>query len=255
MRISARSGAIRWLFLLMMVALLSGCASAGSSTSTGSSTTAAAVSAPPASYQSSSSATASPAPRKASLGPLQTVEHYWHAIASQNFKAAYRELAHGSVSQGETTFVSQEQQARIESATFSGSLTSASKTAAIVAVDSLTTTDGQYGCRTWSGSYQLTNLGGRWQIARASISPSPCQGSPGGTSPSSTAAQGNTGNTGNTLVIKPGRSFEQLAKNRIESVFPRYWGLRHERFVASPAFDGKVMFLRGERFLYALSGQ
>ena len=60
------------------------------------------------------------------------------------------------------------------------------------------------------------------------------------------------GNTGATLVIKPGLTYEQLARNRIESVFLRYWGLRHERFVAAPAFDGKMMFLRGERFLYCL---
>jgi hypothetical protein len=69
-----------------------------------------------------------------------------------------------------------------------------------VTVDSLTTTDGQYGCRSWSSSYQLTRLNGRWEIARVSISPSPCQGSPAGTSPSSTGAEGNTGNTGNTRV-------------------------------------------------------
>ncbi len=61
-----------------------------------------------------------------------------------------------------------------------------------------------------------------------------------------------TGDTGATLVIKPGRKFEQLAKNRIESVFYRYWGQRHERFVANPAFDGKRMFLRGERYLYCV---
>lgn len=197
MRTSARSGATRWLLVAIMLALLSGCSSVGSSSSTGSSTTAAAVSTAPASSQSSGSATASPASRKVSLGPLQTVEHYWHAIASQNFKVAYRDLANGSVSQDETTFVSQEQQARISNATFSGSLTSATKTVAIVTVDSLTTTDAQYGCRRWSGNYQLTRLDGRWQIARASISPSPCQGSPTATSPPSTTAQGNTGNTGN----------------------------------------------------------
>jgi hypothetical protein len=60
------------------------------------------------------------------------------------------------------------------------------------------------------------------------------------------------GNSGVTLVIKPGRKYEPLARNRIESVFYRYWGVRHERFVACPAFDGKRMFLRGERHLYSL---
>jgi len=60
------------------------------------------------------------------------------------------------------------------------------------------------------------------------------------------------GNTGATLVIKPGREYEQLAKNRIERVFWRYWGMRHERFVAPPAFDGKTLFIRGDRFLYRI---
>jgi outer membrane protein assembly factor BamB len=61
------------------------------------------------------------------------------------------------------------------------------------------------------------------------------------------------GNTGSTLVIKPGRVYEQLAKNRIEEVLHRRWAMRHERFVAVPAFDGPRMFLRGERYLYCLS--
>jgi hypothetical protein len=60
------------------------------------------------------------------------------------------------------------------------------------------------------------------------------------------------GNSGATLVIKPGRTYEQLAKNKIESVINRNWGLRTERFVANPAFLGKQMFLRGERYLYCL---
>jgi hypothetical protein len=62
------------------------------------------------------------------------------------------------------------------------------------------------------------------------------------------------GDTGSTLVIKPGRRYEQLAKNKIESVFYRYWALRHERFIAAPAFAGQRMFVRGERHLYCLSG-
>lgn len=66
------------------------------------------------------------APRRASPGPLQVVERYWRDIASQNFDAAYRELAAGSSSQSETSFVSAEQHSQIQSATFSGSLSSAS---------------------------------------------------------------------------------------------------------------------------------
>ena len=60
------------------------------------------------------------------------------------------------------------------------------------------------------------------------------------------------GNTGVTLVLKPGRKYEQLARNQIESVLVRDWGLKHERFVANPAFDGQRMFIRGEQYLYGL---
>ncbi|MCL2640520.1 MAG: PQQ-like beta-propeller repeat protein [Phycisphaerales bacterium] len=60
------------------------------------------------------------------------------------------------------------------------------------------------------------------------------------------------GNYGTTLVIKHGRTYEQLAKNKIESLVVRRWGPRPERFVASPTFAGKNTFLRGERYLYCL---
>ncbi|MCL2648841.1 MAG: PQQ-like beta-propeller repeat protein [Phycisphaerales bacterium] len=72
---------------------------------------------------------------------------------------------------------------------------------------------------------------------------------------SPTLAGGNiylVGNTGTTLVLKPGRTYEQLAKNKIESTIPRYWRTRFERFVAAPTFSGKNMFLRGERYLYCI---
>jgi hypothetical protein len=55
-------------------------------------------------------------------------------------------------------------------------------------------------------------------------------------------------------VIRPGRHYEQLAKNKIECVFYRYWALRHERFITAPAFDGQRMFVRGERYLDCLAG-
>jgi outer membrane protein assembly factor BamB len=61
------------------------------------------------------------------------------------------------------------------------------------------------------------------------------------------------GDTGTTLVIKPGRAYEQLAKNKIESVVRRYWSQRTERFISAPVFDGKRMYLRGERYLYCIA--
>ena len=60
------------------------------------------------------------------------------------------------------------------------------------------------------------------------------------------------GNTGTTIVLKPGRTFEQVSKNRIESAVGRNWATRRERFVASPVADGRSLFLRGERCLYCV---
>lgn len=63
------------------------------------------------------------------------------------------------------------------------------------------------------------------------------------------------GNTGTTIVLKPGRTFEQVSKNRIESIVGRNWGPRPERFVASPVADGKALLLRGERYLYCVRAE
>ncbi|MEI7903994.1 MAG: PQQ-binding-like beta-propeller repeat protein [Candidatus Firestonebacteria bacterium] len=61
------------------------------------------------------------------------------------------------------------------------------------------------------------------------------------------------GNFGTCLVIKSGRKYEQVAKNRINAlqVKGRYsnWP---EKFVASPYFDGKSLFIRTEQTLYCI---
>lgn len=45
------------------------------------------------------------------------------------------------------------------------------------------------------------------------------------------------GNNGAALVIEPGRSYRQIAKNKLESVvMAGHWSERQERFVASPDF-------------------
>jgi hypothetical protein len=45
-----------------------------------------------------------------------------------------------------------------------------------VDVASLKTVDGQYGCRTWTGSYQMTLQGNQWLIERSNITPQACSG-------------------------------------------------------------------------------
>jgi len=64
-----------------------------------------------------------------------------------------------------------------------------------------------------------------------------------------------TGNFGTTLVLKPGKKYEQLAKNKIMgyAVFPEATYRNHpEKFIASPYFDGGKIFIRGEQNLYCI---
>ena len=63
------------------------------------------------------------------------------------------------------------------------------------------------------------------------------------------------GNNGGAVVLEPGRTFKQVAKNKIESlVSVGHWGERQERFVSNPVFDGDRIYLRGEGHLYAIQG-
>jgi len=61
------------------------------------------------------------------------------------------------------------------------------------------------------------------------------------------------GNSGAALVLEPGRTYKQIAKNKIESVvMTGHWAERQERFVANPVFDGQRLYIRGEGNLYAI---
>ena len=61
------------------------------------------------------------------------------------------------------------------------------------------------------------------------------------------------GNNGATIVFEPGRTYKQVAKNKIESIVAvGHWAERQERFMANPVPDGKRLYLRGEGGLWAL---
>lgn len=118
--------------------------------------------------------TTSPTSSAGRSGPLATVSAYWNSIGAHDFPAAYSDLVSGSVGLTESQFVSGEQQSGIQSISFTGRVASDDGSIATVNVDSLTTRDRQFGCRAWSGSYQLSNSGGQWLIEKASITPGPC---------------------------------------------------------------------------------
>jgi hypothetical protein len=106
--------------------------------------------------------------------PIDAVDAYWYDINEHDFSGAYQYLAPGSLNLTEAQFVSSEEQSHIQSAQFRGQVASEANGGATVEVLSLTTHDAQYGCRTWSGSYDMTGDSAGWLIERANLSPQAC---------------------------------------------------------------------------------
>ncbi len=106
-------------------------------------------------------------------GPLQALDSYWLAISAHNFASAYGYEMPGLIGP-EEGFVAGERQEGVQSAQFVGRVLSQSAGTATIQVISLTTHDRQFGCRTWSGTYSMAFHAGRWLIASAHITPSPC---------------------------------------------------------------------------------
>jgi hypothetical protein len=128
----------------------------------------------PGSTTTTTTTPSTPSGATASNGPLATLESYWASIGAHHFGVAYGLLVAGSVGLTESQFVSGEQRADIQSVQFRGHVASRAGAVATVGVDSLVTHDAQFGCRSWTGSYQVTDQGGAWLIERASITPTSC---------------------------------------------------------------------------------
>ncbi len=120
--------------------------------------------------------TAAPRQSPAIAGPLSTVTDYWADVRAHDFTGAYALLVPGSIGQSEAQFVADEQAANIGSAAFEGRLIDRTPASATVAVISLVTDDAQFGCRDWSGSYDLVGGDGGWLIAHADLGVQACGG-------------------------------------------------------------------------------
>jgi outer membrane protein assembly factor BamB len=59
-------------------------------------------------------------------------------------------------------------------------------------------------------------------------------------------------NQGTALVIEPGRTYKQVARNRVEQIFLRWGPERNECTVSCPVFSGRRLFYRGEINLYCI---
>jgi hypothetical protein len=106
--------------------------------------------------------------------PLGAVEHYWADIHMHDFAAAYGYLLPGSIEKTEGQFIAEEKREHVGAIQFRGTVSSRSGSGATVAVLTLITHDSTYGCRGWSGSYEMQESSGDWLIGRANLSPRPC---------------------------------------------------------------------------------
>jgi outer membrane protein assembly factor BamB len=60
-------------------------------------------------------------------------------------------------------------------------------------------------------------------------------------------------NQGTCVVIEPGRTFKQVGYNRLQASMPHPWPMTtNERTESAPVFDGKCLYIRGEKNLYCI---
>ncbi len=105
-------------------------------------------------------------------GPVVSLEGYWGDIDTGAYAEAWAYL--GVAGETKAAFVQGEQEAGPANIELLGRLTGISGSHARVDVSRLVTHDQQYGCRSWSGYYEMVKSDGKWLIANARISPKAC---------------------------------------------------------------------------------
>jgi serine/threonine protein kinase len=123
--------------------------------------------------QSPSASSQAEASASNSAGAVGVVENYWNEIKEGNYPAAWADET-ASEQGGESSFVHTEEEAGIESVLDQFSPGQISGGAGTVNVVELRTVDKKFGCRTWSGDYEVEKDGGRWLISKANIEHSRC---------------------------------------------------------------------------------
>jgi hypothetical protein len=128
---------------------------------------------PPSSSTTTPETTAPTSPSSPDGNPLGTVDNYWHAINSGAYAEAWSDVAPGARAPSPSVFARSEEQEGVQGASFSGQTSSLDGDSATVDVDSLITHDNA-GCQSWTGTYGLSDEGGRWLITQAAVTPHPC---------------------------------------------------------------------------------
>ena len=101
-----------------------------------------------------------------------TIERHFTLISQHEFSAAYALLA-PSLQTGESSWVSAHKEDGIYKVDVAVNASLHSSDSATATIDKMTTLDG-HGCKTWSGSWDLTKLDGQWRISKANVDPVPC---------------------------------------------------------------------------------
>ena len=61
------------------------------------------------------------------------------------------------------------------------------------------------------------------------------------------------GMDGTTVVLKPGRKYEEVARNKIEDMtWPNHWRQKPEGFASTPVARGECLYIRGDKYLYCI---
>ena len=101
-----------------------------------------------------------------------TIQRHFNLIQNHEFSAAYALLA-PSAQTGESSWVSQHQADGIQSVSVSVTPHVTGSSSGTATIDSMITHDNS-GCQSWSGSWDMTKIGGEWRIAHANLSSSRC---------------------------------------------------------------------------------
>ncbi len=101
-----------------------------------------------------------------------TIQRHFSLISEHHFSAAYALLA-PSLQTGESSWVAAHREDGIYKVNVAVDAKLSSSDSATATIVKMTTLDG-HGCKSWSGSWNLTKIGGSWRIGESNISSTPC---------------------------------------------------------------------------------
>jgi len=110
------------------------------------------------------------------VDPVSVVSEHWSNRAADGLRTAWDALTPGLQSRtgGFSRWESDHQADGLYSVSFQGHVSSNSRGRASVVVDQLITEAASSGCNSWSGSYDLVVMDGRWRISGVNLDSSSC---------------------------------------------------------------------------------